>query len=251
VPPRPLGNLTAHPSATRALRLAACLLALLVGLAAVRVDAARAADDNEPTLTVRGQGVGRAAPDAATVIASVRRRARTAAAARAQADARTRTLLAAILATGVDRVDVQTSSIGLGREPTPEGGSRRGAYVASATVVVRTRRVDLVGAIIAASTRAGADGVDGPNYSLADPSSASVAATEAALADARRRAEAAAAALGRGLGDLRSVTVDPPFGAELDRAAPGTGQGSPSRPPPVEPGQAEVRVSVEVVFELD
>jgi len=163
----------------------------------------------EPTLTVRGEGRARATPDSATIFVSVRRRARTADAARAQADDRTRALIAALVGTGLDRADLQTSTIGLRREAPRRGQAGRGRFVASASITVRTRRIDLVGALLAAATRAGADNVNGPNFTLADPSSAAVAATEVALTDARRRADAAANALGMRVSGVRSSSSTP------------------------------------------
>ena len=206
----------------------------------------------EPTLTVRGEGRARATPDSATIFVSVRRRARTAAAARTQANDRTRAVIAALVGTGLDRAELQTSTIGLRREAPRRGQAVRGRFVASASITVRTRRIDLVGALLAAATRAGADNVNGPNFTLADPSSAAVAATEAALTDARRRADAAANALGMRVSGVRSVGLDPAV-APSEPVAGSTPEADSDegRSPPVEPGQAEVRVTVVVVFELD
>lgn len=206
----------------------------------------------EPTLTVRGEGRARATPDSATIFVSVRRRARTAAAARAQADDRTRAVIAALVGTGLDRADLQTSTVGLRREAPRRGQAGRGRFVASASITVRTRRIDLVGALLAVATRAGADNVNGPNFTLADPSSAAVAATEAALTDARRRADAAANTLGMRVSGVRSVGLDPPAPEVTPQAGSSPDEDSDEgRRPPVEPGQAEVRVTVVVVFELD
>ncbi len=229
------------------------VLAFLATLLLPPLSVAAAERSDEPaTLTVRGEGRSRGTPDSATLLVSVRRGAQTGPAARAQADERTRAVLAAILATGLERADVQTSAINLRRDPTSRRTqSRGGVFVASTQITVLTRRVDLVPALLAAATRARADGVDGPNYSLADPSSAAVGATEAALSDARRRAEAAAGALGLRVAGVRSVVLDPPL------AEPPLAGSAPSEPdqdrrrPPTEPGQVEVRVTVQVVFELD
>jgi len=106
----------------------------------------------EPTLTVRGEGRARATPDSATIFVSVRRRARTAAAARTQANDRTRAVIAALVGTGLDRAELQTSTIGLRREAPRRGQTGRGRFVASASITVRTRRIDLVGALLAAAT---------------------------------------------------------------------------------------------------
>ena len=106
----------------------------------------------EPTLTVRGEGRARATPDSATIFVSVRRRAHTAAAARTQANDRTRAVIAALFGAGLDRAELQTSTIGLRREAPRRGQAGRGRFVASASITVRTRRIDLVGALLAAAT---------------------------------------------------------------------------------------------------
>ena len=237
------------------MRRPATLLAVLALATVAAAPAALAAPGTAaaaaPTLTVRGEGRARATPDSATIFVSVRRRARTAAAARTQANDRTRAVIAALVGTGLDRAELQTSTIGLRREAPRRGQTGRGRFVASASITVRTRRIDLVSALLAAATRAGADNVNGPNFTLADPSSAAVAATEAALTDARRRADAAANALGMRVSGVRSVGLDPAVAPTEPVAGTPEADSDEGRRPPVEPGQADVRVTVVVVFELD
>ncbi len=119
---------------------------------------------------------------------------------------------------------------------------------------VRLTTIAKVGPVIDAVTRAGADAIDGPYFSFFDPSAGRGEATRLALADARRRADDAAAAVGQRVTGIRSIVIDPasgPASASGDEAAAGapafTG---PKEATVVNPGRQEVTSVVEVVFTL-
>jgi uncharacterized protein YggE len=164
-------------------------------------------------------------------------------------------VLAAIMRVGIDRGSIQTSGISLsrGEVAATRGHPAHRLYSASNSLSVRTTKVALVGPLVDAATQAGADSIDGPNFSFGDPSAGRAAATRAALADARARADDAAAAIGYRIVGVASVAIDPVasgFPLSVGAAAPAAAQArAPTQTPtPVAAGRQEVDATVDVVY---
>ncbi len=209
----------------------------------------------QSTLSVTGNGVVEVAPDVASVSIGVRSAAATATGARSKANARTNAVLAAITQLGVDRAEIQTAGISLSRNQVP--ASRRHpsyrVYTATNDLTVTTRRISLVGPIVDAATRAGADSITGPDFTFGDPSAGKAAATRAALADARTRADDAAAAIGYRVIGVKSVAIDPAsFSPQVAAGAVAPSATNVKAPTPtrVDPGRQEVDASVDVVYAI-
>ncbi|HEY1540609.1 MAG TPA: SIMPL domain-containing protein [Solirubrobacteraceae bacterium] len=219
-------------------------------LALALVPAAARADD-PATLAIDGNGVAFVTPDVATLSISVRSEAATRQRARRHANERTQRVLAAIAANGVPRDKVTTTGVTLSRSQTRKHHT---VYDAANSIDVRVLDVAKVGPIIDAATRAGADAIDGPDFSFSDPSAGRAQATRAALADARRRADDAAAAVGEKVTGVRSIVIDPAdapepvaAGALSKSASPATTDAAPTQ---VSPGRQEVDATVEVVYAI-
>ncbi len=231
---------------------------------ALSAPASAIADPSPPTLRAVGNGVTFVTPDAATVTISVSRAGGSADSARRSANARLRGILAGLRATGLPTADVQSSQISLNRQALGRpvrGRRRRFRYVASGALTVDTKRVALLSAIFSAASRAGADSFDGPNYRLSDPAAGALAAEAAAVRNARRRADSAAAAAGVRVIGIQSIDLDPsnpnsnaplsgstgsaPAGARPKHAS---GKGHAPIPTPTHPGKQEVDATVDVVF---
>jgi len=123
------------------------------------------ADAAPSTLRAVGNGLTFVTPDAATVNISVARAGASANAARGRENAQLQAILAGLQATGLPSADVQTANISLSREglgPARRGHRRRFRFVASASLTVNTKRVDLLSRIFAAASHAGADSFNGP-----------------------------------------------------------------------------------------
>jgi uncharacterized protein YggE len=205
------------------------------------------------TLSITGNGSVEIAPDVATLSIEVRSTSATATGARSKANARTNAVLAAITKLGIDRGAVQTSGISLSRSQVAATRHHPAhkLYAASNDLTVRTTNVALVGPLVDAVTRAGADSVDGPDFSFGDPSAGQAAATRAALADARSRADDAAAAIGYKVLGVVSVAINPQDSsivAPQAAAAPALAALKAPTPTPVDAGQQEVDATVDVVY---
>jgi len=239
------------------------LLCCGVGVA-LSIPAPANADATPQTLRAVGNGVTFVTPDAATVTISVSRTGGSADAARRSANVRLRAILAGLRATGLPTADVQSSQISLNRHALgrPVRGRRqRFRYAASGALTVDTKRVALLSAIFSAASHAGADSFDGPNYRVSDPAAGALAAEAAAVRNARRRADSAAAAAGVRVIGIQSIDLDPsnpnastqlsgssgsaPSGA---RPKPTPGKGHAPIPTPTHPGKQEVDATVDVVF---
>jgi uncharacterized protein YggE len=115
-----------------------------------------------------------------------------------------------------------------------------------------TSTAAIVGRVIDAATGAGASSINGPDFSFADPSAGEVAAENAAITDAQRQANAAAAHLGDTVTGVQSISLNPQSGvvAAPGRAATGTATAAPSTPTTVHPGAQEVDATVAIVFTI-
>jgi uncharacterized protein YggE len=227
----------------------------LVGLAAFALLAAPAAAqtqpvDTTPTITADGTGTATLVPDVADFSVGVSRRAPTSRGARDAANRRLAAVLAAVKAGGVTDPDIRTVGLTIARERV--GKRKRVRYVAEQSIAVHVREVAKLAGLIDAVADAGADQIGDPDFGFADPSAGRTLATRAALADARRRADDAAAVAGLRITGVRAVNLDPStddFGGENDSAA-GTGGGSnkAAAPTTVSPGTQDFFERVRVVY---
>jgi hypothetical protein len=233
-------------------RTAAAVVALSLILAP-----AAAADTSTPsTLHVVGSGSVMVTPDVASLSVSVTRSAAKSPAALSATNLRIHAIVTAIRALGVPAAGIETDSVDVSRQTIrvgPRHHKRRiRRYVASESLSV-TAGTSNVGRVIDAATRAGATSVNGPDFSFSDPSAGAVAATNAAIADARRRADTAAGDLGYTVTGVQSVDLDPGSGPVLPSSgasgSPPT-SGKSTTPTTIHPGQTEVDATVDVVFTI-
>lgn len=237
------------------------LIAVAAALALVPASAAAQTPTNapEPTLlAVTGDGVVRAKPDTATISIFVRRVGLEREKPRTSVNRRTRQIIRAVTRLGVRRAEIQTSGISLDQRrlrPRRRGGRVRIRYVASNLLTVRTTALEVVGRIFDVATAAGATDFSGPDFEIVNTTAPRAAATEAAVADARRRADAAARALGLRVIGVQSVALD---GADIPtgddeseggiRELAGAEGGGGSTP--VRPGVEQIDAQVSVVYIL-
>ena len=228
------------------MRIAIATLAAALLLAAPAI----AQTDITPTIAADGDGTATLVPDLADFSAGVLRRAPTSAAARRSADARIAAILKAVKARGVADADIQTTGLRISRERVGRRGHRRVRYVAAQELRIRVRDVKGLGAMLDAVANAGADDVNAPEFGFADPSQGRLLATRAALADARRRAEDAAAQTGLRITGVRTVDVDPQTEPISDQGIGASGASGEAKSPStqVEPGTQEFSARVRVIY---
>jgi uncharacterized protein YggE len=231
------------------------LAALAAALSLILAPAALADATTPSTLSVDGSGLALVTPDVATLSLSVARSAATSRSALSAANRRTNLVVAALRAAGVSAAAVQTNSIDVARGSVRVGPRKRRVTRFTATESLTARITDIrsVGRVLDAAIGAGADSIDGPSFSFSDPSAGKVQATRAALADARRRADDAAAALGYRVTGVQSVDLDPqptPITTAGGTGSAPTATARPTTPTNVRPGAEEVDASVHVVYTI-
>jgi uncharacterized protein len=176
----------------------------------------------------------------------------TAAEARAAAAATATAVLDAVRAAGLADADLRTA--GLDLSPTWEhDGTRmvRTGFTVTNRVAATVRDLDGVGRVLDAGLGAGATGLDGVRFRLADEAAAAEEARRAAVADARGRATTIAEALGARLGPLAGVSEGVPSGpGPLREAKLAFAAVAADAPTPVLPGTVEVTVFVTAAWEL-
>ncbi len=209
----------------------------------------------ERTIRVSGMGESRAQPDQALIMFAVETVGNTAQiAGRDNAQLMDR-VIAALVAAGVPRADLETRGYSLHPEYAHEEGRRepriRG-YRASNQVVLRTTSLDRVGSFIDTALGAGANRMDGIAFQLRDSAPAQAVALRSAVEAARASAETIAAALGVQLGPVldASTTTEPvrPYpvmGDQMMRM-----QAAAAPPTPIQPGEQTVRAQVMLVFSI-
>jgi uncharacterized protein YggE len=229
----------------RGIRVPTPLLLLLCACAHVR-------GGGHDSIRVSGEGRAPATPDLATVSLGVDALAPNVGDAAKDADGRMRAVLEAVRAAGVAAKDVRTTRYDVQLEqryqpnapPVPAG--YRVTHLLH--VVVRGGDPARTGGVLDAALRAGANVVQSISFEKEDVAPERARALEAAVADARARAEALARAAGRTLGEVRSVSeagtgpIVPLVRARGALAAQAAA--------PVQAGELEVTAQVEVEFGL-
>jgi uncharacterized protein YggE len=200
--------------------------ALAAGLAFLALAAPAAAQTADTTPTIAADGVGRAslAPDIASFAALVSETASRSSAARSAANRVTNAVRRAAAGSGVAAADIRTLGVSVRRERVRRKGKpTRTVYSARQAITITVRDLSKLGALIDAAADAGAQGVEGPEFDFADPSAGRLLATRAALADARKRADDAAAQVGLRITGVRSVVLAPDADEDYEQAASGGG----------------------------
>ena len=220
---------------------AAAIAALAVLAATLRTgDAAAVEPDASGGITVQGSATESGAPTKAELALGVESRADTARGALAANGVAMRKVLAAIRTGG--GTEIRTQSVWLSSvygENGPQGFS-------ATNTVTATVEVGKAGALIDAAVAAGANQVSGPSMSAADQEALYRKALQAAVADARERAEALATAGGVTLGRVTAI-VEGGGSAPMPVAMAAKAADAST---PIEPGTQDVTAQVSVTFAI-
>jgi uncharacterized protein len=225
---------------------AALVLAAAAFAGVARPDAAsgqEAPQAETQAITVTGLGSISTVPDQAEFSFGVEKQARTAQQAFADASAAMNKVVAALKAAGIAAADIQTQHVSISPRYSEDGQSIVG-YSASSAVSAKLKNLDRAGAVIDAAVTAGANQVFGPSLSVADRTQRYQQALRNAVADARVKAQALAAASGLTLGEIAAVAESGAAPPPMPAAEAG------GRPADIaiEPGTQQIEASVTVTF---
>jgi uncharacterized protein len=203
------------------------------------------------TIAMPGHGEVKAAPDQVQITAGVMTSAPTAAQALTANTARMKGVFGALEKMGVPARNIQTTNFSVSPQYTGGNNNERprlSGYQVHNNVSVRLDDVAKLGAALDALVTAGANQMNGINFSIRDPAPMLARARAEAIADARLRAETYAKAAGVTLGPMQSINeggaVMPP--RPMYRAMAMQADSS----VPVAAGEESVAADVSVVWEI-
>ena len=231
------------------------LSSLVVLGAAPRLMAQTVAAPEPDVVVTSGRGTVSAAPDCATFTVTVETRARQPRDAQKQNTATMTVVREKLLGAGLTADVLRTLAYDLQPEfdYTNNKQTLRG-YVARNTLEVRVNQMDRAGELIDVAVQAGATSVGNVHFDLKDSAPVVKEALQKAVADARTRAEAIAAAAGRSIERVISIQdsgAPIPVPRRMQRMSmPMEAAAAPAPPPPMEPGELQVEASVTLTVKL-
>jgi uncharacterized protein YggE len=201
---------------------------------------------------VIGEGSVSVTPDYAQIGSGVTTRAKTVKEATEANSKLMAAIINALLESGVAQRDVQTSRFSI--QPIyapqePRNEPKLAGYSVSNQVRLKIRQIHKVGEILDRLVTAGATDIGNVEFLVSEPSKALDQAREAAIADARRKAEVYARASGIKLGRVEWITEDSGFAPPVPMRAQG-GSAAMAAPVPIASGEDTLRVRVTVGFDV-
>ena len=178
---------------------------------------------SDPHLTVQGSGQGSGTPDVLTAVFGFSTMASSSSAALTQNSAKVVQALQALATNGVAKRDTQTTALNLSAQYAyPHGVPTLTGYQATETVSATLRHLATDGTTVDAvvAVTGNAAQVNGLTFSFGDPAAVQARARAAAVHQAVAHAQAMAAAAGRRLGAVCSLTdnTQPPNPNPLSQA---------------------------------
>lgn len=238
-------------------------LAALITVMLVAVSGVSAQEDPTPmpvdipqpggqrTISVTGTGTASGSPDIAFIELGVEIRDANIGTAVEQSNTTMDAVIAALSEFGIPAENIQTTQFSVWQDqpvdPATGLPAEEFTYVVTNIVRIRVTQIDQISDVIQTALDAGANRVFGLTFGLDDPAALESTARDQAVADARVRAEALAAAFGVALGEPLSITegfLNQP--GPLFARAEGLGGGGPS----ISEGQLSVQVQVTVTFAI-
>ena len=219
-------------------------------LSACEDDTIIMSSEQQDQIRVAGTATIKTAPDIATVEIGVQTFNRELDAAVDENSRKAEAVIAALRQQGVAEEDIQTSRFNI----YPQRDYKENAlgeivgFQVNNMVSATLRDLNAIGAALQATIDAGANNINGINFTLDDPTALRDEARVEAIKDARRRADIMAEAAGIQVGKVISITEmsypGPIFArAEFDDAAA-------KADVPIEPGELSLTLQLEVVFSI-
>jgi uncharacterized protein YggE len=206
---------------------------------------ANAAEGSNRTITVVGEGTAAASPDLARVSIGVVTFAPTATEATKENNDKMTGIINTLKDLGIADKDIQTTNYSI----SPEFSSQKGetnqitGYRVSDTVQVTVRNLDKIGTVLDQVTQAGANNISGISFGIENPATLQAEARAQAFADAQARAEDLAKLGGIQLGEILSIS-------ESTGGGPVPVANALSSTAPIQPGQTEVHIQIQVIYAI-
>ncbi len=228
---------------------------ILVGTAHAQQQSApaqQATSAPDGRVVVIGEGSVSVAPDYAQISGGVTTRGKS---VKEATDANSKLMAAvtsALVDAGIAQKDIQTSRFSIQPiyvTPDPHGEAKLSGYSVSNQVNVAIRDIGKVGDVLDRLVAAGVTNVGNIEFLHANPSKILDQAREAAVADAKRKAEIYAKASGLTLGRVLWITEDPDYAPPMPMMRMAAGMPA-SAPVPIFAGEDSSRVRITVGFDI-
>jgi len=218
----------------------------------VQAQAQQAHTAPEGRVIVTGEGDVAVAPDHAQLTSGVTTRAKSVKEATDTNSKVMAAVTAALLESGIEQKDIQTLRFSIqpvyaSQEPRTE--PKLSGYSVSNQVRVTIRQIGKIGEILDRVIAAGATDLGSIAFLVSNPSKALDQAREAAIADARRKAEVYTHASGLRLGQVKWIIEDTGVALPVPMRAQ-AGSASMAAPVPIATGEDVLRVKITVGFEI-
>jgi uncharacterized protein YggE len=228
--------------------------ALGLALLVIGFSGLAAAEGVARSITVIGSGEAAGPPDRATINAGVQTLAPTVTDAVRENQAVVERIVRALSSEGVENADMQTADYSIWPEQQHDardsGEIKTVGYRVNNTVRVTVIDVEALGRILAAVTNAGANAIHGIGFDVKDTAALEARAREAAMRDARARAEALASLAGVQLGKVLTISMSPGGGYPMPMAGGRMDSVASASVPGISSGQLSIAVQVQLTYEI-
>jgi len=208
----------------------------------------------EHTISVSGTGTVTLKPDVADLHLGVLITRQTVKAAQADAASAMTKVIAALKALGIADKDIQTSNVSL--QPAYDYSSnsnppRITGFQMSNSVTVTVRDLAKLGDAIDNGLAAGATSLDGVNFRVDDETAAEAQARQAAMAEAKSKAQTLATAAGvsiSGVASISETSAPMPYPIMYSGGAPAAAVDGSKVATPIQAGTTDVTITVAVTY---
>lgn len=202
------------------------------------------------TITITGEGEVSAAPDVAQIDIGLFTEGSDVPQIQQANAAKVNAIIAAMKGLGIAEADMQTSNYSISpRYQYDEGKQTIIGYTVSQNLSVKVRDLSRIGSVLAKAGELGANQVSGVTFTIDDPSELEQQARIEALAEARRKADQLAAALGVRI--VRVVSFSESSGGLPPPIPIARGlEAADAVAPDIRPGSLDVTSQVSVTFEI-
>src|SRR3989338_7855087 len=214
-------------------------------------------EPREFTIAVEGEAEMKSTPDLATILMTVETKGDAVAGVQEENTTTMNKLIGEVKKLGVKDEDLQTASYNVRENKEGDGNAQRYVsfgWIVSQTLTVKMRDLAKVPSVVAIAGGNGVTDLNGPNFTIDDPTSLRDEARRRAIAQAHTKASELADALGGKLVRVIAFTENgnskPPMPYYYAKSAEmGMGGGSPE--PVTLPGSEEVNMRVSVTYLLE
>ena len=213
-----------------------------------------AAEETVPTISVNGEGIVETSPDRATISVGVVSRDKDPSKVQTENAKIASEIINYVSALGVEKKNIRTGNYNFRQIYRNDEKGKRffDGYEVSNTVIIVADNLNLVGKIIDGSLSRGANQIESLQFGIKDKSALNSEALKLATRDAKNKAEVVAAALGKNIVGVKSVSINSGSisAPRLSKLAMLNDEVSNSYETPIEGGTLTCSASVHVEFEI-